>query len=75
MGTDPSHFKGDNLPVESVSWDDAQDFIKKHNQLSGKNYSLPTEAEWEFAARERGKEVRFGKERTSSTRRRPIFIQ
>jgi formylglycine-generating enzyme required for sulfatase activity len=52
MGTDPSHFKGDNLPVESVSWDDAQEFIKRLNAKEGTNrYRLPTEAEWEYAAR------------------------
>jgi formylglycine-generating enzyme required for sulfatase activity len=51
MGSNPSSFKGDNLPVESVSWDDVQEFIRKLNQQTGKNYRLPTEAEWEFAAR------------------------
>ena len=51
MGSNPSNFKGDNLPVESVSWDDCQQFIKKLNALTGKNFRLPTEAEWEFAAR------------------------
>jgi formylglycine-generating enzyme required for sulfatase activity len=51
MGNNPSHFKGDDLPVENVSWDDAQAFLKKLNQLTGKNYRLPTEAEWEYAAR------------------------
>jgi formylglycine-generating enzyme required for sulfatase activity len=60
MGKNPSNFKGDNLPVESVSWDDIQIFIQKLNEKTGKNYRLPTEAEWEFAARERGKKVRFG---------------
>ena len=49
MGT--SEFKGDNLPVDSVSWDDCQQFIKKLNALTGKSFRLPTEAEWEFAAR------------------------
>jgi len=51
MGSNPSHFKGDNLPVEMVSWQDAQDFIKKLNELTGKEYRLATEAEWEYAAR------------------------
>ena len=47
----PSYFKGDNLPVEQVSWNDCQEFIRKLNNLTGKNFRLPTEAEWEFAAR------------------------
>ena len=51
MGNNPSYFKGDNLPVEQVSWDDCQKFISKINSLTGKNFRLPTEAEWEFAAR------------------------
>ncbi len=52
----PSHFIGDKLPVDSVSWDEAQDFIKKLNKKSGKKYRLPTESEWEYAARSGGKE-------------------
>jgi len=51
MGTNPSHFKGDNLPVEQITWNDAQEFISTLNTLTGKNYRLPTEAEWEYAAR------------------------
>ena len=51
MDNNPSHFKGDNLPVEKVSWNDAQEFIRKLNAKTGKNYRLPTEAEWEFAAK------------------------
>lgn len=51
MGSNPSNHKGDNLPVENVSWDDCQVFIQKLNQLTGKQFRLPTEAEWEYAAR------------------------
>ena len=52
MGTDPSEFKGDlTRPVEMVSWDDCQQFITKLNQLTGRKFRLPTEAEWAFAAR------------------------
>ena len=51
MGSNPSHFKGSHLPVECVSWNDCQEFIKKLNALTDQNFRLPTEAEWEFAAR------------------------
>jgi formylglycine-generating enzyme required for sulfatase activity len=51
MGTMPSHFKGRTLPVEQVSWDDAQTFVQKLSAKTGKTYRLPTEAEWEYAAR------------------------
>lgn len=47
----PFKFKGDNYPVEGVSWDDCQKFISRLNLLTGKNFRLPTEAEWEYAAR------------------------
>ena len=51
MGKNPSNFKGDNLPVEEVSWNDCQKFISKLNSITGKTFRLPTEAEWEYAAR------------------------
>ena len=51
MGSNPSKFKGDYLPVEMVSWDDCQEFIGKLNSMTGRKFRLPTEAEWEYAAR------------------------
>ena len=51
MGNNPSYFKGSNRPVEEVSWYDCQEFIRKLNLLTGLTFSLPTEAEWEYAAR------------------------
>ena len=51
MGSNPSNIKGDALPVEQVSWNDCQDFISKLNAMTGKRFRLPTEAEWEYAAR------------------------
>ncbi len=52
MGSNPSGFEGcDDCPVEQVSWDDTQEFIRKLNLQTGKSYRLPTEAEWEYAAR------------------------
>jgi formylglycine-generating enzyme required for sulfatase activity len=50
-GSNPSRFKGDNLSVEGVSWEDVREFIRKLNAQTGKKYRLPTAAEWEYAAR------------------------
>ena len=51
MGYNPSRNTGDDLPVEEISWDEAQSFVKKLSSLTGRSFRLPTEAEWEFAAR------------------------
>lgn len=51
MGQNPSRFKGNNLPVDNVSWYDCQTFIARLNNLTGKKFRIPTEAEWEYAAR------------------------
>jgi formylglycine-generating enzyme required for sulfatase activity len=51
MGSNPSLFKGDNRPVEMVSWDDCQEFCRKLGEKKGKRFRLPTEAEWEYACR------------------------
>jgi formylglycine-generating enzyme required for sulfatase activity len=57
MGKNPSRYSscGSDCPVDQVGWDDIQEFIKKLNARSGKQYRLPTEAEWEYAARSGGK--------------------
>ncbi len=51
MGANPSNFKGDNRPVEQVSWDDAMTFCEKLSERTGRTYRLPSEAEWEYACR------------------------
>jgi formylglycine-generating enzyme required for sulfatase activity len=51
MGNNPANFKGNNRPVENVSWDDAVAFCQKLSQRTGKKYRLPSEAEWEYACR------------------------
>lgn len=51
MGENPSEFKGNDFPVENVTWFECQMFIRKLNKMTGLNFSMPTEAQWEFAAR------------------------
>lgn len=51
LESDPSYFKGDNLPVERVSWNDAQEFCARLSRMANKTYRLPSEAEWEYACR------------------------
>ena len=59
MGHNPSKYKGQNRPVECVTWDDCQTFITKLNTMTGLNFRLPTNAEWEFAARGGNKSKRY----------------
>ncbi|NTV14597.1 MAG: formylglycine-generating enzyme family protein [Desulfobulbaceae bacterium] len=60
MGSNPARFqKGDDYPVESISWDEAQEYILRLNRLLGGGYRLPTEAEWEFACRSGGRGERY----------------
>ncbi len=51
MGINPSQFKGEKLPVENVTWEEANAFCQKLSEKEGKTYRLPTEAEWEYACR------------------------
>ena len=59
MGNNPSNIQGENLPVENVTWEEVQAFISILNEKSGLNYRLPTEAEWEFAAKGGNKSEEF----------------
>ncbi|MBF0321057.1 MAG: SUMF1/EgtB/PvdO family nonheme iron enzyme [Nitrospirae bacterium] len=60
MGDNPSYFKlGDNYPVDNVSWSNIQTFIERLNTMAGKKYNLPTEAQWEYACRGGGKNVKY----------------
>jgi len=68
MGDNPSKYIncGDNCPVEMVNWDDAQAFIRKLNEKTGKQYRLPSEAEWEYACRAGGTHAYCGSDNMDS---------
>ena len=59
MGRNPSKFKGAQNPVERVSWSDCQEFVSRLNSLTGRTFRLPTEAEWEYAARGGNKSLHY----------------
>jgi formylglycine-generating enzyme required for sulfatase activity len=59
MGSNPSRFQGESNPVEMVSWNDAQEFLRRVNAMNAGTYRLPTEAEWEYACRSGGKAEDF----------------
>ncbi len=59
MGSNPSYYKGNNLPVHTISWDDCQTFIRKLSSLTGLRFTLPTEAQCEYAARGGKKSNRY----------------
>jgi formylglycine-generating enzyme required for sulfatase activity len=59
MGENPSRFKGDNRPVDSISWNDTQKFIEKLSHMTSQDFCLPTEAQWEYAARGGRKSLGF----------------
>jgi len=63
MGTNPSHFKGEERPVENVSWEDCQGFIEALNaRLTGLGLRLPTEAQWEYACRAGTETARYAED-------------
>lgn len=59
MSSNPSRFKGDDLPVEQVTYEAVQDFIRRLNQTTGREFFLPTEVQWEFACTDRGRRQSF----------------
>lgn len=78
-GNNPSHFStcGDDCPVESVKWEEAQDFVRKLSQKTGKTYRLPSEAEWEYACRAGGKHMHCGGDDLDALgwRNRSLFVE